>query len=159
MCDRPRDMGGNVFPPLLESPYFNVLSVGSCECKCSMMPRNDGNYQAHSWATYTFIRLWLCAMVREKMTKKWFLSPTSEVAFAYVDTQQNKPRQHSLSFNINLFSTGSLFSHPTHPLLLCISFPSPGCLGCTRCADGVEARFRSNRSPRCGRRKAWALTG
>ena len=64
-------MGVNVFPPLLGSPYFNVLSVGSCECKCSMMPRNDGNYQAYSWATYTFIRLWLCAMVREKKTGKW----------------------------------------------------------------------------------------
>ena len=36
-----------------------------------MMPRNDGNYQAYSWATYTFIRLWLCAMVREKKTEKW----------------------------------------------------------------------------------------
>jgi hypothetical protein len=29
MCDRPRDMDGNVFPRLLGSPYFNVLSVGS----------------------------------------------------------------------------------------------------------------------------------
>ena len=70
-------MGGNVFPPLLGSPYLNVLNVGGYECKCSMMPRNDGNHQAYSWVTYTFIRLWLCAMVREKMTKKWatFLCP------------------------------------------------------------------------------------
>ena len=71
MCDRSRDMGENVFPPLLGSPYLNVLNVGGYECKCSMMPKNDGNHQAYSWATYTFIRLWLCAMVREKMTKKW----------------------------------------------------------------------------------------
>ena len=45
----------------------------SYEYKCSMVPRNEGNYQPHAWATYTFIRLWLCAMVREKMTEKWLI--------------------------------------------------------------------------------------
>ena len=48
-----------------------IFRGDSYECKCSMVPRNDGNYQAYAWATYTFIRLWLCAMVREKMTEKW----------------------------------------------------------------------------------------
>jgi len=40
-----------------------------------MMPRNDGNYQPYSWATYTFIRFWLCAVVREKIAKKEAIPP------------------------------------------------------------------------------------
>jgi hypothetical protein len=68
MCDRSRDMGENVFPP---SVGVAIYHDDSYEYKCSMVPRNDGNYQPHAWATYTFIRLWLCAMVREKMTEKW----------------------------------------------------------------------------------------
>jgi hypothetical protein len=50
-----------------------IFHDDSYEYKCSMVPRNDGNYQPHAWATYTFIRLWLCAMVREKMTEKWLI--------------------------------------------------------------------------------------
>ena len=151
-------MAETIFPPI-SGPLWGTKRV----TWPLVQVEHDGNCHAYPSSTYTFIRLWLSAMVHEKMTKKWF-PPLGGRRVRHCQrkrghTQQNKPRQLSFNFNINLFSTGYLFSHPTHPLLLCISFPSPGCLGCTHCADGVEARFRSNRSPRCGLRKTWALTG
>ena len=80
-----------------------IFRGDSYECKCSMVPRNDGNYQPYSWATYTFIRLWLCAVVREKIAKKEAISPTRGNIKELHLEKRTQPRHISLNFILTYF--------------------------------------------------------